>query len=68
MRLGAELKFLVGTSDTLFDSVNAADRAGVIFQDDGTTGYFYAIEPGAELLLLDALHAGWSVRSVGPPA
>ena len=56
MQLGAELKFLVGTPDTLLDSVNTADSAGVIFQDDGTTGYFYAIRPGSELLLLDALH------------
>lgn len=56
MQLGAELKFLVGTPDTIFDSANSADRAGVIFQDDGTTGYLYAIRPGSELLLLDALH------------
>ena len=56
MQLGAELKFLVGTPDTFLDTVNTADSAGVIFQDDGTTGYFYAIRPAAELLLLDALH------------
>ncbi len=56
MQLGAEKTFLVGTPDTLLDSVNAADTAGVIFQDDGTTGYFYAVRPGAELFLLDALH------------
>lgn len=56
MQLGAELKFRVGPPDTIFDSVNAADSAGVVFQDDGTTGYLYAIRPAAELLLLDALH------------
>lgn len=56
MQLSAELKFLVGTPDTFLDTVNAADNAGVIFQDDGTTGYLYAIRPAAELLLLDALH------------
>ncbi len=63
MQLGAELQFLVGTPETLLDSTNTADNAGVIFQDDGTTGYFYAIQPGTELLLLDALHV-YDVASV----
>ena len=56
MQLGAELKFQVGTPDTFLDSQAAQGSVGVIFQDDGTTAYLYAIRPGDELDILDALH------------
>lgn len=56
MHLGIESKVTVGTPDTFLDSTAAAGKVGVIFEDDGTTGYFYAIRPGAEIELLDALH------------
>jgi hypothetical protein len=56
MHLGAEAKVTVGTPDTLLESTAAAGERSVIFEDDGTTGYFYAIRPGAELEILDALH------------
>ena len=56
MQLGAKLKFQVGTPDTFLDSQAAQGSVGVIFQDDGTTAYLYAIRPGDELDILDALH------------
>jgi hypothetical protein len=55
MELGVEEKFTVGTP-TLLDSTAAAGSIGVMFEDDGTTGYLYAVRPGRELELLDALH------------
>ena len=55
MQLGAEVKFTVGT-ETLFDSTAAKGSVSVVFEDDGTTGYLYAVEPGDEMRLLDALH------------
>jgi hypothetical protein len=63
MHLGAEAKVTVGTSDTLLESTAAAGERSVIFEDDGTTGYFYAIRPGAELEILDALHV-YDVASI----
>jgi hypothetical protein len=56
MHLGAEVRVIVGTPDILLESTTAAGERSVIFEDDGTTGYFYAIRPGAELEILDALH------------
>lgn len=56
MQLGAEAKILVGTPDTFLDSTAAAGMVGVVFEDDGTTGYFYAVRPGAKIEILDALH------------
>ena len=55
MQLGAEITFTVGT-ETLFDSTAAQGGVSVVFEDDCTTGYFYALEPGEEMKLLDALH------------
>jgi hypothetical protein len=55
MQLGAEVKFTVGTG-TLFDSTAAKGSVSVVFEDDGTTGYLYAMEPSDEMRLLDALH------------
>ena len=56
MHLGTEAKVTVGTPDTFLDSTAVAGEWSVIFEDDGTTGYFYAIRPGAETEILDALH------------
>jgi len=56
MHLGPEEKITVGTPDTIVDSTAAGGAHSVIFEDDGTTGYFYAVRPGAELEILDALH------------
>jgi len=56
MHLGIEEKVTVGTPDTVVDSTAVGGERSVIFEDDGTTGYFYAVRPGAELEILDALH------------
>jgi hypothetical protein len=56
MHLGPEEKITVGTPDTIVDSTAASGAHSVIFEDDGTTGYFYAVRLGAELEILDALH------------
>jgi len=56
MHLGLEKKITVGTPDTVVESMAAGGAHRVIFEDDGTTGYFYAVRPGAELEILDALH------------
>ena len=56
MQLSNELKFTVGTPNTYLNSTAAGGTASVMFEDDGTTGYFYALRPGAEMQLLDALH------------
>lgn len=56
MQLGAKAKVTVGTPDTFLDSTAAAGTLGVVFEDDGTTGYFYALRPGTENAILDALH------------
>ncbi|MGY3087958.1 hypothetical protein ACVWYF_000991 [Hymenobacter sp. UYAg731] len=56
MQLGAEAKITIGTPDTFIDSTSAAGSIGVVFEDDGTTGYLYAVRPGSPMDLLDALH------------
>ncbi len=56
MHLGPEEKITVGTPDTVVDSTAAGGEHSVVFEDDGATGYFYAVRPGAELEILDALH------------
>ena len=56
MHLGTEEKIKVGTPDTIVDSTAAGGERSVIFEDDGTTGYLYAVRPGAEVEILDALH------------
>jgi hypothetical protein len=55
MQLGAEVKFTVGT-ETVCDSTAAKGSVSAMFEDDGTTGYLYAVEPGAEMTILDAMH------------
>ena len=56
MHLGPEEKVTVGTPDTVVDSTAVGGERSVVFEDDGTTGYFYAVRRGAELEILDALH------------
>ena len=56
MHLGTEEKITVGTPNTIVDSTAAGGERSVIFEDDGTTGYFYAVRPGADMEILDALH------------
>lgn len=56
MHLGPEKKVKVGTPKTVVESIAAAGGRRVIFEDDGTTGYFYAVRLGAEMEILDALH------------
>ncbi len=55
MILFLEELFTVG-QDTYFDSISPTSTFGVIFEDDLTTGYFYAVDTESELKVLDALH------------
>jgi hypothetical protein len=55
MILDLEDLFIVG-QDTFFDSSSPTSSYGVIFEDELTTGYFYAINRHPELKILDALH------------
>lgn len=55
MILGIEETFEVG-KDTFFDSDSPTASYYVIFEDDLTTGYFYAVEKKSNLQILDALH------------
>lgn len=61
MILGIEEKFRVGQPEPgeknrLISSTAANKEFQVVFEDDGTTGYFYALRDAAELQILDALH------------
>jgi hypothetical protein len=56
MHLSTEEKITVGTPDTIVESTAVGGERSVIFEDDGTTGYFYAVRPGANLEILDDLH------------
>lgn len=55
MILDLEETFIVG-EDTFFDSISPASSFGVVFEDDLTTGYFYAIDKQSDINILDALH------------
>ncbi len=55
MILGLEEDFYVG-QDTFFDSISPTIPFGVVFEDDLTTGYFYAVDLNSDLKMLDALH------------
>lgn len=72
MKLGAEEKIRVGQpaadeTETVVGSFPpAAKGLGAVFEDDGTTGYLYAVERGDELELLDALHV-YDVADVADP-
>lgn len=53
-----ELTFVPG-EDNFVESFSPENNYGVIFEDDGETGYFYAVEKdkdGPGLRVLDALH------------
>ena len=56
MHLGIEERITVGIPDTIVDSTAVGGERSVIFEDEGTTGYFYVVRPGIELEILDALH------------
>jgi len=55
MLLDLEEFFTVG-HDTFFESIFPTSSYGVTFEDDLTTGYFYAVETQPELQILNALH------------
>ena len=55
MLLDLEEIFIVG-QDTFFDSISPTNSFGVTFEDDLTTGYFYAVDTQPDLQILDALH------------
>jgi hypothetical protein len=55
MLLDLEETFIVG-QDTFFDSISPTTSFGVTFEDDLTTGYFYAVDTQPDLQILDALH------------
>jgi len=49
----------VAGEDTFIESLSPENNYGVVFEDDGETAYFYAVEmdkKGGELKVLDALH------------
>jgi hypothetical protein len=50
---------LVPGEDNFLESFSPENQFGVVFEDDGETGYFYAVEKdkeGGGLRILDALH------------
>jgi hypothetical protein len=52
-------KRLVRGEDSFIESFSQENKHGVVFEDDGETGYFYAVErdeEGQGLRVLDALH------------
>jgi hypothetical protein len=54
--LGAEETFNVG-HESFVDSISPTSSYAVIFEDDITTGYFYAVDINRNTEVLDALHA-----------
>lgn len=55
-RIVAEDKIVVGEALAL-EAASPAGRFLAVFEDDGETGYFYAVErAGEELRILDAVH------------
>lgn len=55
MNLSVEYTFNVG-QETFVDSVSPMNSYTVIFEDDLTTGYFYAVDVNNDTAVLDALH------------
>lgn len=55
MILGLEEIFTVG-QDTWFANDSINEIYGVVFEDDLTTGYFYAVDIKSDSKVLDALH------------
>ena len=62
MILTLEETFIVG-QETFLNSISPTSSFGVVFEDDNTTGYFYAIDTEPEQKILDALHL-YNVASV----
>ncbi|HVX28074.1 MAG TPA: DUF2251 domain-containing protein [Parafilimonas sp.] len=55
MKISAETTFNVG-QENFVDSVSPTNSYAAIFEDDSTTGYFYAIDTKNKTEVLDALH------------
>lgn len=55
MILSLNSHFTAG-EETMLDSVSPQSTYGVLFEDDQTTGYFYALDRTDGLKILDALH------------
>ena len=55
MILDVDEIFTVG-QDTFFESTSQINSFGVTFEDDLTTGYFYAVDTKPDLQILDGLH------------
>jgi hypothetical protein len=53
--LALEEIFIVG-QDAFFDSISPPSLFWVTFEDDLTTGYFYAVDTEHKLKIIDALH------------
>jgi len=50
---------IIPGEDNFVESFSSENQYGVVFEDDGETGYFYAVEKdkeGAGVRILDALH------------
>lgn len=54
--------FTIG-QNTYCSSISPTSSYGVTFEDDLTTGYFYAVDTKSDLIILDALHI-YSVADV----
>lgn len=55
MIIDLEETFIVG-EDTFFSSISPTSHFGVVFEDDLTTGYLYAIDTQKDQKILDAVH------------
>ena len=55
MILNVEEIYTVG-HNALFESISPTSSFAVIFEDNLTTGYFYAVDTKPDLQILDALH------------
>jgi hypothetical protein len=60
--LGAKQEIQVG-NPIVIEAESPDGRFGVVFEDDGETGYFYARDFSVESLFVDALHI-YSVKDV----
>lgn len=59
---GAHQKVFVG-QEIVIETDSEDGIRGVVFEDDGRTGYFYARDYGQDMLFVDALHI-YSVEGV----
>ena len=55
-----EAEWIAG-EDVFLESFSPENSFGVVFEDDGSTAYLYAVEKKEEMLILDALH----IRNTG---